>query len=155
VPKIKRNAKKLAFLSPRVGRPKGSIGKWNLLARHYFEENNINIIAMIIGELKDMRSAKERADTLLKLMPYIYPVLSAAQIELTETKKTPLLEKLSNADLIAKAQLILERTKTDEHEGTTTTTMELIDDEAGGDRTTEGSLAGTSHEDQDGAGEDQ
>lgn len=155
MPRIKRNAKKLAFLSPRIGRPPNTVTKWNMLARHYFEENNLNVLAMIIKELDLIHTPKDRCDILLKLVPYIYPTLTAAKIDINEVNKTPALEKLSNSDLIAKAKLILERTTVNGNEGLTTTTMELIDNEAGGDRAAKGSFTRTSDEDQNGAGEDQ
>jgi hypothetical protein len=109
---------------------------------------------MILQEVYKMTNPKDRADSLQKLMPYVYPQLSATQanVNITSDESKPL-AKLSNEDLIARAKIILERGPNDQ--GRLTGTMEQTDPTAGGDLLAEGHSDAERAELEDGAGEDQ
>jgi hypothetical protein len=109
---------------------------------------------MILQEVYKMTNPKDRADSLQKLMPYIYPQLSAMQVQVNETTNhKSALSDVSNEDLVARAKLILERGIN----GTAdvTTTVEPTSPTTRGDSDPEGYSysAGIGNENED--GEDQ
>jgi hypothetical protein len=106
---------------------------------------------MILTEVAKMNNPKDRADSLQKLMPYIYPQLSAMQVEVNSTSEQgSALAKISNEDLVARAKLILERGINGTAD--TTTAMEPTSPTTGGDSDPEGYSysAGIGNENEDG-----
>jgi hypothetical protein len=93
---------------PTSGRRPGVVNKKSLLVRDVLEENGINLVKLILGTVREM-SPTDRADVLLRLMPYVYPTLSATQININ-TEENRQLREVSDATLNA---ILLEAEPTD------------------------------------------
>lgn len=66
--------------SPKTGgRVKGSHNKKSLLVHELLENSGINLISMITEELPFLARPK-KVDTLVALLPYVYPKLTSSEI---------------------------------------------------------------------------
>lgn len=144
--------KKKAYVKPRMGRPATSTAKWSFIAAHWFEEKGYNVPAMILVEIQKMTNPVDKVNALEKLLPYIHPKLTAAEINVTSEPRSMRLD-ISNEDLMSRAKLILERAVNEPR--TIETRVEPISDEAGRDTNSEGCVAGDGIANEDSDGQDQ
>jgi hypothetical protein len=115
--------------APKKGSKRTNVPKRSLIARWELERRGINLIDSILNEISKMKSPESRANALIKLLPYVYPSLTAIKLEINKDEDAKLVPALNGADLLQKVKLILER-KENEEEGRATSEMGSISAEA-------------------------
>ena len=134
---FKKGQHNIKDFAPKKGSKRTNVPKKSLIARWELERRGINLIDSILDEISKMRAPESRANALIKLLPYVYPTLTAIKLEINKDEDAKLVPALNGEDLLNKVRLILER-KEDENKGRTDTKMESIDGEVRRMSTTEG-----------------
>lgn len=122
---FKKGNPNIKDFAPKKGSKRTNVPKKSLIARWELERRGINLIDSILDEISKMRSPESRCNALVKLLPYVYPTLTAIKLEINKDEDAKLVPALNGEDLLNKVKLILER-KNDENEGRTANEMGSI-----------------------------
>jgi hypothetical protein len=122
---------------PKKGSKRIHVPKKSLVARWELERRGINLIDSILDEISKMRAPESRANALIKLLPYVYPTLTAIKLEVNKEEDAKLIPSINGQELLDKVKLIIER-KDDEKQRRVDSKMEELDCEVRRVPTTEG-----------------
>ena len=115
---FKKGNPNIKNFGPKKGSKRVHVPKKSLVARWELERRGINLIDSILDEISKMRSPESRANALIKLLPYVYPTLTAIKLEVNKEEDAKLVPSIDGKDLLDKVKLIIER-KDNENEGRT------------------------------------
>jgi hypothetical protein len=129
-------------LGPKKGSKRIHVPKKSLVARWELERRGINLIDSILDEISKMRSPESRASALIKLLPYVYPTLTAIKLEMNKEDDAKLVPSIDGNDLLNKVKLILERKDIENgittEKGQANRRLETVDIETGRDSDSKG-----------------
>lgn len=95
--------------APKKGSKRLNVPKKSLIARWELERRGINLIDSILNEINRMKTPEARANALIKLLPYVYPTLTAIKLEVNKEEDSKLVPAIDGQELLDKVKIILER----------------------------------------------